>query len=113
MQILYRFWVGALAVAAILHNELIVSSHSVFDGLNYNGLLCNIAWEWFWLSSVGKQLFTFFIKRKKTIIKANKKSKVLLLRWEKPKPQERWQSVGLGGCKKVSDSVPIFFIYFH
>jgi hypothetical protein len=35
---------------------------------------------------------------------------VLLLRWEKPKPQERWQSVGLGGRKKVSDSVPIFSI---
>ena len=29
------------------------------------------------------------------------------------KPLERWQSVGLGGCKKVSDSVPIlFFIVF-
>jgi hypothetical protein len=34
---------------------------------------------------------------------------VLLERWQKPKTQERWQSVGLGGCKKVSDSVPIFF----
>ena len=48
MKILYRFRVGALAVAAILHNELIVSSPSVFEGLKYNGLLCNIAWEWFW-----------------------------------------------------------------
>ena len=28
-------------------------------------------------------------------------------------PLERGQSVGLGGCKKVSDSVPIFFLYFH
>ena len=27
------------------------------------------------------------------------------------KPLERWQSVGMGGCKKVSDSVPIFFHY--
>ena len=49
MKTLFLFRVGALAVAAILHNELIVSSHSVFDGLNYNGLLCNIAWEGFWL----------------------------------------------------------------
>jgi hypothetical protein len=64
MQILYRFWVGALAVAAILHNELIVSSHSVFDGLNYNGLLCNIAWEWFCFSSDGKQLFAFLFYQK-------------------------------------------------
>jgi hypothetical protein len=108
MKTLFLFRVGALAVAAILHNELIVSSHSVFDGLNYNGLLCNIAWEWFWLSSVGKQLFTFFIKRKKTIIKANKKSKVLLLRWEKPKPQERWQSVGWVGAKRSA----IAFLFF-
>jgi hypothetical protein len=54
MKTLFLFWVGAVAVAAILHNELIVSSHSVFDGLNYNGLLCNIAWEWFWLLRVGK-----------------------------------------------------------
>ena len=48
MKTLYRFRAGALAVAAILHNELIVSSPVVFTGLNYNGLLCNIAWEWFW-----------------------------------------------------------------
>ena len=65
MQIQFLFRVGALAVAAILHNKLIVSSPVVFTGLNYNGLLCNIALEWFWLSSVGKQLFAFFIKQKK------------------------------------------------
>ena len=28
------------------------------------------------------------------------------------KPLERWESVGLGGWKYVSDSVPIFFIGF-
>ena len=44
---------------------------------------------------------------------------MLCTAWEKTsaycvgrKPLERWQSVGLGGCKKVSDSVPIFFDYF-
>jgi len=32
----------------------------------------------------------FLIKPKKTIIKSNKKSNVLLERWQKTKPQERW-----------------------
>jgi hypothetical protein len=62
MQILYRFWVGAAGVAAILHNELIVSSHSVFDGLNYNGLLCNIALEGFWLRGLENSSLFFYIK---------------------------------------------------
>ena len=35
MQILYRFWVGALAVAAILHNEPYNFETAGFAGLNY------------------------------------------------------------------------------
>jgi len=35
---------------------------------------------------------------------------VLFERWQKTKPQERWQSVGWVGRKKVSDSVPIFLL---
>jgi hypothetical protein len=29
MQILYRFWVGAAGVAAILHNEIIVQKKTI------------------------------------------------------------------------------------
>ena len=48
MKILYRFRVGALAVAAILHNELMMQCQRCSLVLKHNGLLCNIAWEWFW-----------------------------------------------------------------
>jgi len=74
MQILYRFWVGAAGVAAILHNELIVSSHSVFDGLNYNGLLCNIALEGFWLRGLENSSLFFFIKPNKQSLTLIKKT---------------------------------------
>ena len=66
MQIQFLFRVGALDVAAILHNEIIVRVPRGSGRLTYNvASLCNIAWGWFWLSSVGKQLFAFFIKQKK------------------------------------------------
>ena len=75
--------------------------------------LCNIAWEWFWLSSVWKQLFAFSMKPKKQLLTLIKKQcAVIALGKDKTTGAlaERWQSVGLGGRKKVSDSVPIFLI---
>lgn len=96
MQILYRFWVGAAGVAAILHNELIVSSHSVFDGLNYNGLLCNIALEGFWLRGLENSSLFFYIKPNKQLSRLIKKQ-CAVYALGKPKPCERWQSAGLGG----------------
>ena len=113
MQILYRFWVGAAGVAAILHNELIVSSHSVFDGLNYNGLLCNIAWGVVFASFlalvferwVSSSLFYFQLTNNKYNLQL-KKNKVLYLGKNKcQKTCKNHLSVGvrwLGGCKLVS-----------
>ena len=74
MKTLFLFRVGALAVAAILHNELIVSSHSVFDGLNYNGLLCNIALEGFWLRGLENSSLFFYIKPNKQLLTLIKKT---------------------------------------
>ena len=39
---------------AILHNKLIVQGVAYPTGLHYNGLLCNIAWEWFlcWIQAL-------------------------------------------------------------
>ena len=59
MKIQFLFRVGALDVAAILHNEPYNFETAGFAGLNYKSLLCNIAWGWFCLSSVGEQLIAF------------------------------------------------------
>ena len=60
MQIQFLFRVGALDVAAILHNEIIVRVPRGSGRLTYNvASLCNIAWGWFCLSSVGEQLIAF------------------------------------------------------
>jgi hypothetical protein len=40
--------------------------------------LCNIAWEWFWLSSVGKTAYCFFYFHLKKNRNVNEKSNVLL-----------------------------------
>ena len=90
-------------MAAILHNELMMQCQRGSLVLKHNGLLCNIAWEWFWAFERWEVAYCSCGVYGATC-------NVLLERWEKPKPQERWQSFGLGGCKEVSDSVPVFLL---
>ena len=73
--------------------------------LNHNGLLCNIAWGWFWAFERWEVAYC-------SCGVYGASYNVLLERWQKPKTTgalaERW----LGGRKKVSDSVPIFSLAY-
>jgi hypothetical protein len=108
---------------AILHNELIVQGEANPKGLNYNGLLCNLALGVVfarilalvferWVSS---SLFFFQLTNNKCNLQL-KKNKVLYLGRSKCQNScKNHLSVGvrwLGGCKLVSPlGVPISFFW--
>ena len=70
MQIQFLFRVGALDVAAILHNEIIVRVPRGSGRLTYNvASLCNIAWGWFWAFERWETAYCFFLLNQKNNIK--------------------------------------------
>lgn len=71
--------------------------------LNHNGLLCNIAWGWFWAFERWEVAYC-------SCGVYGASYNVLLERWQKPKTTGALAVRWLGGRKKVSDSVPISFL---
>ena len=60
MKIQFLFRVGAVDVAAILHNMIMERVPRGSGRLNYNAILCNIAWGWFWALERGETAYCFF-----------------------------------------------------
>ena len=75
--------------------------------LNHNGLLCNIAWGWFWAFERWEVAYC-------SCGVYGASYNVLLERWQKPKTTgalaERWQSVGRVGAKR--SAIAFLFLFW-
>ena len=94
---------------AILHNELIVKGVAYPEGLHYNGLLCNIAWGWFWAFERWVAAYCFFCLTGISILTEGKKTMCCWSVGKSPKPQERWGALDGAGAKRSAIAFLLFF----